>query len=153
MICISNMKHIFPKYIEFPNCPFCGEPFPTHKVRVIRLLSNTRKGKYAIWCKNEPFKLHTLYNGFAGENKSVRNLDRAFFDDNGFEHTSLLEFRLDEYNVSLTRIEPFQNVYKFKDVYHWKLSIGKNFTKVISNVDELQDAFRLCGIDKDLIVF
>lgn len=83
----------------------------------------------------------------------VKDLDRNFFDKNGFEHTKLLEFRLDKHNVTLTRIEPFQNVYKFKDVYHWKLSIGENFTKVISYVHELRDAFRLCGIDKELIYF
>ena len=58
------MKHIFPKYLAFNNCPFCGEPFPAHKVRVIRLFSNACKGKYVVWCKNQPFKFHTLHKDF-----------------------------------------------------------------------------------------
>lgn len=79
-------------------------------------------------------------------------LSRAVFDENGFEHTWLLEFQLQEHDVTLTRVEPFQNVYKSKDVYHWNLRIGDSYTKTISYIHELQQAFNDCGIDKEIIV-
>ena len=64
MTCISNMKHIFPKYLAFGNCPICGQPYPPHAMRVIRLFSSYKKGKYVVWCKNRPFKLTTLKKEF-----------------------------------------------------------------------------------------
>ena len=89
-----------------------------------------------------------------GPMEKVNNipLSRAVFDENGFEHPRLLEFQLREHDVTLTRVEPFQNVYKFKDVYHWDLRIGDSYTKTISYVHELQQAFNDCGIELEIIV-
>lgn len=55
------MKIKCPKWLAFANCPVCGEPHPPHSLRIIRLFSNVKKGKYVLWCKNKPFKLTTLY--------------------------------------------------------------------------------------------
>ena len=50
-----------PKYLQFDNCPICDEPFEI--LRVIRLLSSERKGRYLVWCKNK-HKLEFLYRQF-----------------------------------------------------------------------------------------
>lgn len=53
------MKKI--KRLAFANCPICGQPYPPHSVRIIRLFSSIKKGKYVVWCKNKPFKFTTFY--------------------------------------------------------------------------------------------
>ena len=47
-----------PKRIIFQNCPICDAPY--HSLRVIRLLSNEKTGKYVVWCGNK-HKFKTLY--------------------------------------------------------------------------------------------
>ena len=50
-----------PKYLQFANCVICGEPL--EKLKVIRLLSSEKKGRYLVWCKNK-HKLEFLYRQF-----------------------------------------------------------------------------------------
>ena len=55
-----SIKNIFkPYYIYFGSCPVCGNTYP-HGVRVIKLLSNIKKGKYVVWC-NIKHKFEKLY--------------------------------------------------------------------------------------------
>ena len=49
-----------PKFLNFANCPICGEPYPAHSLRVIRILSSERKGRYVVWCGNQR-KIEVLY--------------------------------------------------------------------------------------------
>ena len=46
---IEEMK---PKRLYFGTCPLCGSSEPFHSVRVIRLFSSEKKGKYLLYCKN-----------------------------------------------------------------------------------------------------
>lgn len=55
----NNLKYC-PTKLYFAECPICGSCQPFHYVRVIRLLSSVKKGKYIVWCKNK-HKFEKLY--------------------------------------------------------------------------------------------
>lgn len=52
-----------PKALRFGICPICGSSEPFHSVKVIRILSNVRKGSYLLYCKNKR-KFERLYKQF-----------------------------------------------------------------------------------------
>lgn len=52
-----------PKRLAFAICPICGSSEPFHSVRVIRILSNVRKGSYLLYCKNKK-KFERYYKEF-----------------------------------------------------------------------------------------
>lgn len=51
------------KRLYFGECPLCGSCEPNHSVRVLRLLSSERKGRFLVYCKNAPrgHRFETLY--------------------------------------------------------------------------------------------
>ena len=112
-------------------------------------------------------ELHGYNNDFLGQICNEESFDELEFDDEivpiplgvvvfsklGFDHPDILRFtqQFGDIRMELLRVEPFQNIYKFKDYYNWEIRVDDaRLPFRISSLHELQHLFRFLGIEKEI---